>query len=229
MIADIRKSLTGLVRGSDDRARTQRNAVIAFALRVASAALLYLTQVVMARWIGSHDYGIYVFVWTWVLVLGGITHLGLNAAMMRLLPEYKEHGQLDRYRALVRGGRLFALVAGTAVAAAGMAGLYFFSEHVTQDYILPAYLALVCIPLFALTEVQDGIGRGQAWIWVGLVPPYVLRPALVLAAMAGAWFAGLPMTATTAAGAAIIATWGAAIAQTLLLNCKLRKIGRAHV
>ncbi len=222
MIADIRKSLTGLVRGSDDRARTQRNAVIAFALRVASAALLYLTQVVMARWIGSHDYGIYVFVWTWVLVLGGITHLGLNAAMMRLLPEYKEHGQLGRYRALVRGGRLFALVAGTAVAAAGMAGLYFFSEHVTQDYILPAYLALVCIPLFALTEVQDGIGRGQAWIWVGLVPPYVLRPALVLAAMAGAWFAGLPMTATTAAGAAIIATWGAAIAQTLLLNCKLR-------
>lgn len=223
MIADIRKTLAGLVRGSDDRARTQRNAVAAFALRVASAALLYLTQVVMARWIGSHDYGIYVFVWTWVLVLGGITHLGINAAMMRLLPEYKEHGHLDRYRALVRGGRLFALAAGTLVAGAGMAGLYFFSEHLTQDYILPAYLALICVPLFALTEVQDGIGRGQAWIWVGLLPPYVLRPALVLATMTGAWLAGLPMTATTAAAAAIVATWGAAMAQTLLLNRKLTK------
>ncbi len=222
MIAEICKSLAGLVRGSDDRARTQRNAVAAFGLRVASAALLYLTQVIMARWIGSHDYGIYVFVWTWVLVLGGITHLGINAAMMRLLPEYKENGHLDRYRALVRGGRLFALGAGTAVAATGMAGLYYFSEYLTHDYILPAYLALVCIPLFALTEVQDGIGRGQAWIWVGLFPPYVLRPALVLAAMTGAWLAGLPMTATTAAGAAIIATWGAAIAQTLLLNRKLK-------
>lgn len=224
MIADLRKFLAGFIERHDDRARTQRDAVTAFGLRVASAALLYLTQVVMARWIGSHDYGIYVFVWTWVLVLGGITHLGFNAAMMRLLPEYREHGRLDRYRALVRGGRIFALSAGTAVAAVGMAGLYFFSEHITGTYVLPAYLALVCVPLFALTEVQDGIGRGQGWIWIGLVPPYVLRPALVLISMFVASAVGLPMTATTAAAAAIVATWGAAVVQTLLLNRKLQDV-----
>jgi O-antigen/teichoic acid export membrane protein len=221
VIAVVRKSLAGLVGGGDDRSRTQRDAVAAFGLRVASAALLYLTQVVMARWIGSHDYGIYVFVWTWVMVLGGITHLGFNSAMMRLLPEYREQGAFDRYRALVRGGRLFALCAGTAVAAAGMAGLAVFGDSLTNAYLLPAYLALVCVPLFALTEVQDGIGRGQAWIWVGLLPPYVLRPALVLATMTGAWFAGLPMTATTAVASAIVATWGTAVIQTLMLNRKL--------
>jgi O-antigen/teichoic acid export membrane protein len=222
VLAQARQLISEFTQRRDDRARAQRDAVVAFGLRVASAALLYLTQVVMARWIGSHDYGIYVFVWTWVLVLGGITHLGLNAAMMRLLPEYKEHGQLDRFRALVRGGRIFALLAGTLLAAVGMAGLYMFGDHLTGTYILPAYLALICVPLFALTEVQDGIGRGQAWIWIGLLPPYVLRPALVLVAMTAAWAAELPMNATTAAGAAIVATWGAALAQTFLLNRKLK-------
>jgi O-antigen/teichoic acid export membrane protein len=221
VIAKARIVLSEFASGHSDRARTQRDAAAAFGLRVASAALLYLTQVVMARWIGSHDYGIYVFVWTWVLVLGGITHLGLNAAMMRLLPEYKEHGHLDRFRALTRGGRLVALGAGTLLAATGMAGLYLFGEHLTHAYVLPAYLALICVPLFALTEVQDGIGRGQAWIWIGLLPPYVLRPALVLVSMTAAWLAELPMTATTAVGAAIVATWGAAIIQTLMLNRKL--------
>ncbi len=216
-----RAAIAGLLFGGDDRARTQRDALAAFGLRLASAALLYLTQIVMARWIGSHDYGIYVFVWTWVLVLGGITHLGLNAAMMRLLPEYREHGDLDRFRGLVRGGRLFALFAGTVLAAAGMAVLYAFEDFVTQAYVLPAYLALICVPLFALTEVQDGIGRGQAWIWIGLLPPYVLRPVFVLAAMMAAWAVGLPMTAATATGAAIAGTWAAALVQAAMLNRKL--------
>jgi O-antigen/teichoic acid export membrane protein len=220
-IGTLRAALAGLLIGGDDRARTQRDALAAFGLRVASAALLYLTQIVMARWIGSHDYGIYVFVWTWVLVLGGIAHLGLNAAMMRLLPEYREHGDMERFRGLVRGGRLFALAAGTVLAAAGMAGLYAFEAHVTHAYVLPAYLALICVPLFALTEVQDGIGRGQAWIWIGLLPPYVLRPLFVLASMMGASAAGLPMSAATAAGAAIVGTWVAAVVQAAMLNRKL--------
>ena len=223
VIDRVRAAVSELATGNGDRARTQRDALAAFGVRLASAGLLYLTQIVMARWIGSHDYGIYVFVWTWVLVLGGLAHLGINIVMMRLLPEYRESGDLDRFRALVRGGRVFALVAGTLVAGFGFAGLWFFGEHLGGPYILPAYLALVCVPLFALTEVQDGIGRGQAWIWSGLLPPYVLRPLLVLVAMAAACLAGLPMTATTAAGAAIAATWGAALIQTVLVNRRLRE------
>jgi len=221
VIARVRNFLTALVSGADDRASTQRNALVAFGVRLASAALLYLTQIVLARWIGSHDYGVYVFVWTWVLLLGGICHLGLNVAMMRLLPEYREQGDLDAYRALVRGGRIFALAAGTAIAGLGMAGLWAFGDLLESPYIIPVYLGLVCIPLFALTEVQDGIGRGQAWIWAGLLPPYVLRPTLVLMAMAIAHLAGLPMTASTAIGAAIAATLGAAMIQAWMINRRL--------
>lgn len=221
VITRVRDVLSALAFGGDDRASTQRDALVAFGVRLASAALLYVTQIVLARWIGSYDYGIYVFVWTWVLVLGGICHLGLNVAMMRLLPEYREHGDLEAYRALVRGGRLFALGAGSVVAGLGLAGLWAFGDLLESPFIVPLYLGLVCIPLFALTEVQDGIGRGQAWIWAGLLPPYVLRPALVLAAMAAAAMAGLPMTATTAVGAAIVATWIAALLQSWMINARL--------
>lgn len=208
----------GILKPSDDRESTQRNALAAFAVRVASAGLLYLSQIVMARWIGCHDYGVYVFVWTWVLVLGGLAHLGVNLAMIRLLPEYVEKGEASLLRGLVFGGRWFALAAGTVVAGLGMAGLHAFGHLFSGDYVLPAYLALVCVPLYALTDVQDGIGRARGWMWTGLIPPYVLRPLLVLVAMGSANALGLPMTAVTAAGAAIVATWGAGIVQTLLVN-----------
>lgn len=212
-----------IVRGDGDRSRTQRDAIVAFGVRVASAGLLYLSQIVLARWIGGYDYGIYVFIWTWVLVLGGLAPLGVNVLMMRLLPVYRETGELDLHRGLIRGGMLFGLAAGTLVALAGALGLWQFGEHLATPYLLPAYLALVCIPLYALTDVQDGIGRGEAWMGLALVPPYVLRPLLVLVTMAAANLAGLPMTAATAAGAAIVATWLSGLVQSVLILIQMRR------
>ena len=60
-----------------DRSRAQRAAGAAFLIRVASAALLYVSQVLFARWMGSFEFGVYVYVWTWVLLLGGLVDLGI--------------------------------------------------------------------------------------------------------------------------------------------------------
>ena len=231
-ITAVTDTVTGVVRqavqemrailaANGERQRTQRDALTAFTVRVASAGLLYLSQIVMARWIGAHDYGIYVFVWTWVLVLGGLSHLGFSLVMIRLVPEYQEKGRLNELRGLVTGGRWFALGAGSTVAALGMVGLHFYGDALSSEFVLPAYLALICVPLYALTDVQDGIGRARGWMWIGLLPPYVLRPLMVLAAMGAAFAMGFPATATTAAGAAIVATWGAGLIQTLVVNREL--------
>jgi O-antigen/teichoic acid export membrane protein len=212
-----------ILKGDSDTTRTQRDALTAFAVRIVSAALLYLSQIALARWMGGFEYGIYVFVWTWVLVLGGLSHLGLNLAMIRLLPEYRETGQHDLMRGLLRGGRLAALGLGTLVAGIGMAALVPLAPYLENHFVLPLYIALVCVPLFTLTDVQDGVGRGLAWMGIALLPPYVLRPLLLLVSMAAAHLAGWPMTATTAAGAAIVATWVAALVQTLLVNRRLSR------
>jgi O-antigen/teichoic acid export membrane protein len=207
-----------MVDGATERAQSQRNAVIAFLVRCTSAAVLYLSQIVLARWMGSNEYGIYVFVWTCVLLLGGLSHLGLNLGIIRLIPVYRESGETEKLRGLMNGGRIFALFMGTWVALVGTAGLSLFDQHLSNAYLLAGYLALVCVPLYALTDVQDGIGRGNGWMRTALIPPYILRPLLILFGMIAAHAWGLPMVATTAAKAAIFATWATGMLQAVIIN-----------
>lgn len=223
LIASLLAQGARIFSSDGERERAQRNALIAFAVRCASAALLYVSQIVMARWMGSHQYGIYVFIWTWVLILGGLSHLGLNLAAIRLVPAYRENKDYERLRGLMFGARMTSLIAGTVIMLLGLAGLTLLKDYVTSEFVLPVYLALFCIPLYALTDVQDGIGRGNAWMSIALFPPYVLRPLLLLLAMFAAHMSGLPMEASTAAKAAIVATWSAGLIQTLLLNRRLRE------
>lgn len=208
---------------SNDRQRAKRDAVVAFSVRVVSAALLYLTQIFLARWMGGFEYGIYVFVWTWVMVLGGIAPMGINLAIIRHLPEHQERGELDLARGLLRSSRLFTLTVGSLVAGLGIVLLATVEGLLADYYLLPAYLILIAIPMLCVTDVQDGIGRAQSWMAVGLVPPYILRPLLIIVGMAFAHAIGLPTNAATAAAAAVGATWTTAVIQAIIIHWRLPK------
>lgn len=214
---------TDIVFAADDRQRAQRDAFVAFAVRVASAVLLYLTQILLARWMGSFEYGVYVFVWTWVLVLGGLAPFGLSLSIIRLLPEHVERGENALARGLLRGGQLFCLTVGTIVALIGIAALSIFQDSISSYYVLPAYMVMIAIPMLCLTDLQDGIGRAQSWMAVALIPPYVLRPLILLGGLALAYGIGLPTTANTAAVAAVVATWATAIIQAIIIEWRLPK------
>ncbi len=110
------------------------------------------------------------------------------------------------------------------VAGSGLLALHLFGPLLDNHYVLPLFLALFCLPLYTLTDLHDGLGRATGWITIALLPPYVLRPLIIIVAMVAARLAGLPLDATTAAGAAVVATWLTAIAQFALMQRKLGKV-----
>lgn len=216
----IRQILTA----SDDRATMQRTAALAFAIRVLNAAVVYLSQILLARWMGSFEFGIYAFVWVWVTILGPVAVLGLDTTLLRYVPEYAQARDNDRLRGILFGSRTIVFAVSTVLATAGAAGVYFFEDAIASYYVLPIYLAFICCPIFALTGVQEGIARAHNWIALALSPSYLVRPLLVLGLLALAHTLGFEPTASTAVLATIVAVWVAGIWQLLVLNRRLGRI-----
>lgn len=209
------------VQPSESGAGVGRAALVAFSVRVLSAAIAYLTQIVLARWMGSSEYGVFVWVWVWVLILGGLSSLGLQTAVIRFVPQYLALNEPGLLRGVLRAGRAIPVLVAAAVAALTLTALWFHGGIFSPDNRLALALVLVSLPFYALTDVHDGIGRSRAWIGLGLLPPYVLRPLLILVAMVAAHAAGLPMRASTAAGAALVATVATAIVQWALMERRM--------
>jgi O-antigen/teichoic acid export membrane protein len=205
----------------------QRMAGGAFLIRVASAALLYLSQVLLARWMGSFEFGIYVYVWTWVLLVGGLFDLGLAQSAQRFIPEYIQRGRPDLLRGFLGGSRWIAAGAATAVGVCAAAAVYALRPWLDHYLVVPLVLACCCLPFYALGSVQDGIARSYNWLNVGLTPLFILRPTLLLAFMALAYAAGLPVDATSAMLAAVGATWATAILQLFVLDRRLGRVVEA--
>jgi len=211
-----------IVSGTSDSAVSGRIAMFAFAIRILSAVIAYVSQVLLARWMGQFEYGIFVAVWVAAVILGGIPCLGFQTGIIRFISEYREKGEAEYLRGAIFGSLSWAVLAATLMAVTGSAGVYFLDGLFENYFVIPIYLAAVFLPMLALQEVQDGIARAHNWAGIALAPTFIVRPILILAVMAGAILLGFPATAVTAMISAIVAVYVASILQFIVLAYHLR-------
>ncbi len=198
-------------------------ALVSFGVRVVSALVIFAGQVLMARWLGAHDFGIYTYVWVVVHSLGTLATFGLSMSAVRFLNEYVEHGRPALARGFLRFGRLVSFLVGVLVAAGGIFLLHVFPGIIEADFRVPLMIGLASLPAFTLTDFHDGTGRARSWFGLAFVPPYVLRPLLLLTFVAiGVWVLG-ERDASVAAWALTLASWIVAIAQMLMQEHRFRR------
>jgi len=225
VIARLRSMLAGLLGGSSEASLTRRLAGTIFMIRVISAAMAYLSQILLARWMGGSDYGVYVYVWTWVLLLGSMMDFGISASAQKIIPEYRTQGEFALLRGFLSGSRWMTFAVSAAVSALLAAVVKVLSPWLGTNEIVPLYIGCLTLPAFVVANTQDGIARSHDWMRLGLMPQFIVRQALIIGLTAGAFALGFHLGATAAMLASAAAVWLAMIGQMVLLN---RRLG-AHI
>ena len=209
-----------LFLAADERGEAGRMSVIAFAIRIVNAAIAFISQVLLARWMGSFEYGIFVLVWVTMVIVGNLACFGFHTSVIRFIPEYRERSMWAELRGILFASRVFTLLSSTAVAGLGMAGLWWFSPMLENYYVVPFSLGLICLPMITLSDTLQGISRANAWALSALSPTYLVRPILILVFMAGALALDFPPEAKTAIAAAILATYTTTLWQLVTVSSR---------
>jgi len=223
-IARLRSALgrvRGRLGGSHEASLTKRLAGTIFIIRVASAALAYFSQIVLARWMGGSDYGVYVYVWTWVLLLGSMMDFGTSASAQKIIPEYRTRSEHALLRGFLSGSRWMTFIVSSVVSALLALVVKLLSPWIEAEAVTPLYIGCLTLPAFVVANTQDGIARAHDWMRLGLMPQFIVRQALIIGFTAGAFMLGFNLGATAAMLASATAVWIAMIGQMLVLNRRL--------
>jgi O-antigen/teichoic acid export membrane protein len=210
-----------LLLDSGEAAVTKRLAATIFIIRVISAVMAYGAQILLARWMGTSDYGVYVYVWTWVLLLGSMMDFGISASAQKLIPEYRTRGEHALLRGFLSGSRwlTFAVSAAISLALAGLVKI--LTPWIDAHTIVPLYIGCATLPAFVVANTQDGIARSHDWMRLGLMPQFIVRQTLIIGFTAGAFMLGFNLGATAAMLASFAAVWLAMLGQMFVLNRRL--------
>ena len=215
--------LRAILGGSSEGSVTNRLASMVFMIRVVSAAMAYLSQVLLARWMGGSDYGIYVYVWTWVLLIGSMSDFGTAVSAQKFIPEYRANGEHALLRGYLSGSRkmTFGVSALIALLFAGL--IHLLTPYMEVATVTPLYVGCLIVPAFVVANTQDGIARSYDWMTLGLMPQFIVRQALIIGFTAGAFALGLRLDATVAMLASAAAVWIAMLGQMTIMNRRLSK------
>lgn len=200
-----------------------KSAAQVFAIRLLGAGLTYASMVLLARWLGSHDFGIYAYVLVIVGLLGLAFSFGFSSSGLRFVASYLAQNKLRRLSGFLNRSHKIVVVLSLLGALAGSGLVFALKDAIEPYYVAPLFVGLLCVPVWTLLNQLEATARAFGWVNVAYVPGYILRPLLLMAFVGGALLFGGTPDAVTALWAMIGACVIAALAQGLVIYLGVRK------
>ncbi len=184
------------------RERTQpaflKGAAAVFLCRVTGAVLTLVTQVILARWMGAEQMGIYLYAFSITLLVTTLSGIGLPAAAIRYIGAALASGRNDLIKGFIKAANRIYAALGLFLAVIGLVAINFIDGLVDDSRQATIAIALLMVPVLGQMISRTGVSIALSWFSTAFLPNLVFRPLLFLVFIAGAWQLAIPLTAEDA-------------------------------
>ena len=202
----LKTELTRMVGGS----------AFLFLCRIGGAAVTFLTQLLLARWMGASELGHYVLAFAWLTLLAAIPVGGYSAAAVRFLGQGLASDSPGYARGYIHHALSVTIVSSLAITVLAAAAVSFVPE-LTGDVRSLLLLAIAGVPVFAAMRISNGIAMAMSRFALGYLPNNIVRPVLFLVLIWFVWMQGDALTAGRAMQLQVFVLLGVTAGTSLLL------------
>ena len=165
-----------------------RHSINAFYIKILAAFIGFSSQLVFANILGAIEYGKYIYMLTWVLVISIFSQLGFRTTLVRFIAKYNEHNQQNKITALIFFSFLIVLLLSNIISITGFILNYFHIIEITTTEISLFHFALILLPIYTINIVGQGALQGSGKPILSLLPWPVISQILAVSICYGIYY-----------------------------------------
>lgn len=183
---------------SDFQRYYARNVPGTFAVKIANALLKMGLSIVLARYLGPSEYGVYSFVLSMVIILNLPARLGLPHLLVREVAKYQEFGHYSYLKGFIKRATQGVFLVGLLIIAIAFLVTYFFSDQIDVKNVGIFRVGVFMVPLIAVIAVFQAVLKGMKQVVLGSLPEEVIRYGAFFIMVLGFYFYKDSLTALDA-------------------------------
>lgn len=159
-----------------------------FLTNIVSLVMLYISQVLFARYLGVDQYGIYLFVLSWMAVVGILGKFGLDITLQRFLPEYISNQNWSLSKGLLLNSFLIGIFSGLTLTLIGFLILKFFQSSIENISYQTFLISLLILPVWILNKITQGAFIAFKKPALASIPDGIILPVLLIVVLSIIYF-----------------------------------------
>src|SRR6266516_6986361 len=170
------------VPGSAPISRVARGSIAAFLIYGAGIGLTYCSQLVIARILGVDIYGMYAYVFAWMVVLAYFSTLGFDVGLLRFVPAYEAEHAWPLLEGVIQYAQRRAAAVGLSVILVGI--FVVMAWGVSPELRNTFLVGFALVPILALVRIRCSVARAFGGVASALVPDRVVREGMLIGLLA---------------------------------------------
>jgi O-antigen/teichoic acid export membrane protein len=175
--------------------RVKRGGVAAFGIFVIGAGLTYCSQLVIARIVGADTFGVYTYVFAWMVVLAYFSALGFDVALLRFVPTYRAEHAWALLKGVIQYAERRAMAVSAGVIAIGVFVVMVVAPGMSSPLRNTFLVGFILVPVWALLWIRSSAVRAFGGVVSALAPDRMVRDGMLLAIVALASWLGATIDA----------------------------------